>query len=412
MDYQIFMSYRRAGGSAMARLLYERLKNDGFNVFLDIEEMQRGKFDEQICRRIAECSDFVLILPPKALERRGPNDWVYAEIAEAIRNKKNIVPVMMSGFQFPSSRVELPDEIRDIMLYEAVEVHDVYFDAAYKRIVSLLTSRTQKKPAPRSMTIEHRGDPAEPVWKYPHEEFISGAKLVVHEKQEALLYQNGEVLKVFGAGLYTLSVQEVPQLAQLVSSSDNGKQSFRCGVFFVNLADQMPVKWETDSRVEYMDPVYKTVFQIDVCGEMSLCVTDSYCLLERLEDRAEKLSRDSLKGFLCGILMTHLKTRIVSLIREQKIDIFSIDEKLTGTSEILRRRLMPDFGDYGLALKKFDITCVRKPEKDPVYMYLKKMNSLEPVSKRDEFSCPFCGTMLPNHAAFCLHCGKKVADKD
>ena len=37
--YDLFLSYRRDGGFATARLLYERLKGLGVNVFFDLEEL-------------------------------------------------------------------------------------------------------------------------------------------------------------------------------------------------------------------------------------------------------------------------------------------------------------------------------------------------------------------------------------
>lgn len=77
MPYHVFISYRRDGGDTMARLLYDRLKADGYAPFLDIEQMRSGKFNEQLYDRIAECEDFLMILSPGALDRcKNEDDWV------------------------------------------------------------------------------------------------------------------------------------------------------------------------------------------------------------------------------------------------------------------------------------------------------------------------------------------------
>ena len=63
MKDQIFISYRRDGGEALAQLLHDRLVAKGYRVFYDIESLKSGPFDEKLYQKIEECGDFVLILP-------------------------------------------------------------------------------------------------------------------------------------------------------------------------------------------------------------------------------------------------------------------------------------------------------------------------------------------------------------
>ena len=48
MKYDIFISYRREGGEALACFLYEKLKNTGCNVFYDVSSLRQGKYDEKL----------------------------------------------------------------------------------------------------------------------------------------------------------------------------------------------------------------------------------------------------------------------------------------------------------------------------------------------------------------------------
>lgn len=48
MKYDVFISYRRDGGDILAMLLYNRLKDDGYNPFYDIETLRSGRFNEQL----------------------------------------------------------------------------------------------------------------------------------------------------------------------------------------------------------------------------------------------------------------------------------------------------------------------------------------------------------------------------
>ena len=58
----VFISYRRDGGYAMARLVYECMRNVGLSVFLDLEELRSGQFNEKLYKEIENCknSNFVI----------------------------------------------------------------------------------------------------------------------------------------------------------------------------------------------------------------------------------------------------------------------------------------------------------------------------------------------------------------
>lgn len=105
-----------------ANLVAQRLKNAGFRVFIDTDEMHSGKFDKQLYSRIVNCKDFVLILCPEALDRcHDENDWVRNEILHAIKCKKNIIPLLFQGFEWPD---KMPEGMQDLNMYQSLVVDD------------------------------------------------------------------------------------------------------------------------------------------------------------------------------------------------------------------------------------------------------------------------------------------------
>ena len=48
MLYDAFISYRRDNGFFMAQVIRDRLKEKGVYCFLDLEELNSGKFDTKI----------------------------------------------------------------------------------------------------------------------------------------------------------------------------------------------------------------------------------------------------------------------------------------------------------------------------------------------------------------------------
>ncbi len=142
VNYQIFISYRRDGGDALAGRLADRFNALGYKVFYDVESMRSGTFNTQILDAIAQCNDVLLVLPPKALDRCiNEDDWVRQELSFALKHKKNIIPVIMRGFEFPKV---LPLDIDNIRNMEGVTASSEYFDAVIDRIQSLLTSTATK----------------------------------------------------------------------------------------------------------------------------------------------------------------------------------------------------------------------------------------------------------------------------
>ncbi len=140
--FDIFISYRRDGGVETARLLYDRLTHAGYRVSFDMETLRSGKFNAQLYNRIEECQDVVVLLSKNALELRAnpEDDWLRLEIAHAFKNKKNIIPVFLRDF-VPPKKETLPDDIAELMEYEAVTASDVHFDSTFSMLCRLLHAK-------------------------------------------------------------------------------------------------------------------------------------------------------------------------------------------------------------------------------------------------------------------------------
>ena len=93
-EYDIFISYRRVGGADFARQMQLALKNKGYKVFLDFDELKDGVFDRRIEMAINRSNVFLFVLSPHALDRcKNEDDWVRREIECALISKCHIVPV-------------------------------------------------------------------------------------------------------------------------------------------------------------------------------------------------------------------------------------------------------------------------------------------------------------------------------
>lgn len=131
--YDVFISYRRDGGAAEARLVRQALMERGIAVFLDVTDLRKGYFDEELLKRISAAPNFIAVLTPGAMDRCvDAQDWMRQEIAHAIREKRNIVPVIVGEFAFPST---LPDDIVTLPRHQGIQYSHQYFDAMTQSIL-------------------------------------------------------------------------------------------------------------------------------------------------------------------------------------------------------------------------------------------------------------------------------------
>lgn len=219
--------------------------------------------------------------------------------------------------------------------------------------------------------LKYEGDNKTFVWKHPTEDFNTGSELIVHESQEAIFMVDGKVLDTFGPGKHILETENLPVVRSVMKLATGGQNAFHAELYFVNLTEQMAIKWGTDSKISYLDPVYDFPLEIGSCGEMSLSVSNSNKLLIKVVGTDKNLSQQQLTVFFRAFLMNRVKSILAQEIRERKISIFEIDMHLAELSDVIKQKLLDDFFDYGVNLNSFLITTVLKPDEDRNYLKFK-----------------------------------------
>lgn len=139
-NFDAFISYRRREGADLAKFIRSSLQSQGHKVFMDTNDMPSGPFPTSLSRTIEVTPNFIVVLTQKCFDSyRSDTDWFIKEIGQAIRTKRNILPIKTTGFEYPShigyGSAELKDIVGKIKLYHAVEYFHSYADEAIKGIV-------------------------------------------------------------------------------------------------------------------------------------------------------------------------------------------------------------------------------------------------------------------------------------
>ncbi|XP_061775173.1 NAD(+) hydrolase SARM1 [Nerophis ophidion] len=151
----VFISYRRTTGSQLASLLKVHLQVRGFSVFIDVEKLEAGKFEDKLIQSVQRARNFILVLSANALDKcmgdAAMKDWVHKEIVTALAGKKNIVPVT-DNFAWPDP-TSLPEDMRSILNFNGIKWSHEYQEATIEKILRFLkgnqdlldSSKEQKK---------------------------------------------------------------------------------------------------------------------------------------------------------------------------------------------------------------------------------------------------------------------------
>jgi len=147
----VFLSYRREGGSAHGRALYQALARrlGASAVFLDVDSLEGGSdWLKTTARGVGEAIVVLVIIDrswAKAHTTDGagrlsdPKDPVRTEILLAGALSKVIVPVLVDGAKMPTPR-DLPADLHPLCRLHAHEVTHSHFDQDVEHLLRIVRS--------------------------------------------------------------------------------------------------------------------------------------------------------------------------------------------------------------------------------------------------------------------------------
>jgi hypothetical protein len=132
VEKTVFLSYRRTSAT-WALAIFQDLTHNGYDVFFDFDGIASGDFEQVILENIQARAHFLVLLTPTALDRCSePADWLRREVETALATRRNIVPLMVDGFDFGS--IGDLGTLAALRRYNGLRVPVDYFAAAMNRL--------------------------------------------------------------------------------------------------------------------------------------------------------------------------------------------------------------------------------------------------------------------------------------
>lgn len=134
----VFISYRRKYGGYPARLLYDKLKQNGSKVFYDYKSMRAGDFNVQLAKAMKSGMYVIAVLTPGCLEEdaQGEN-YMLKELQRAMdpNNQIRVINVFVDGFSFPK---QLPQGLEKMDAQHGIYMDAENLDSALERVVDVV----------------------------------------------------------------------------------------------------------------------------------------------------------------------------------------------------------------------------------------------------------------------------------
>jgi tetratricopeptide (TPR) repeat protein len=223
IEKTVFISYRRIN-VPWALAISQNLTHHGYDVFFDFDGIASGDFEQVIIENIKARAHFLVLLTPSALERCGePKDWLRREIETAFEARRNIVPLMLEGFDFATPRIadQLTGTLAALRNYNALRIPSEFFDEAMARMrkkwlnVALLGVL---HPASPSARIAAKGQQAAVAGAPP----VPGKELTAQEWFERGVYAADPKEKI---ELYSQAIRLNPDFADAFFSRGTARKA-------------------------------------------------------------------------------------------------------------------------------------------------------------------------------------------
>ena len=131
----VFISYRRDTSAYTARSIFDHLIEHGFDVFMDVDSIDAGKYEQVIFNQIAARAHFLVVLSHGTTEQwENPQDLMRREVETAMTLGRNVIPILVDDFTFEGAAASWATTLQQLPQYNAIKLYHDYFEAAMERL--------------------------------------------------------------------------------------------------------------------------------------------------------------------------------------------------------------------------------------------------------------------------------------
>ncbi len=184
-----------------------------------------------------------------------------------------------------------------------------------------------------------------------------GAQLTVRESQAAVLFYKGKACDAFGPGRHTLKTGNLPIVTKILSIPWRGNSPLRAEVYMANLKYFTDLKWGTRNPVAFKDSELGLI-RLRAHGIFNIQIVQPVLFINSMVGTMGKFTTDDVGDYLKKVIVS----RFNDYLGETLDTILNLAGKFDELSIELQKRLVGDFGHFGLHLSHLYITSITPPE--------------------------------------------------
>ena len=219
-------------------------------------------------------------------------------------------------------------------------------------------------------TVESKSSNDYLIWKYPNREIEVGSQVIVNESEEALLFENGQLIEILDAGRHLIESGNIPGMDGIIRRSIGNNSPIKIDVWFVSKVVSTDYKWGVQLQVK--DNTHQLIVPVGSYGSILLRIEDPASLVLQVVGKKKQMSKDELKDFLMPSIERSLKEYIAEKIKEGTLDVFNIETILVEASNQTKDSLEVLFERFGLKVIEFFIQGIEVIGDNPEYKKIKE----------------------------------------
>jgi membrane protease subunit (stomatin/prohibitin family) len=218
------------------------------------------------------------------------------------------------------------------------------------------------------------------VWRFPRfdNEIKYGAQLIVRQAQAAVFVDRGKIADVFVDGQHSLTTKNLPVLTTLLGWKYGFHSPFKAEVYFVSMRNFTNLKWGTKNPVMLRDQEFGAV-RLRSFGTYVVRICDPASFIREIVGTGGHFTLDDISEQLRNLIVS----RFADALGESGIPLLDLAANYTELSELLTKKIAPEFREYGLEVTKLLIENISLPRE--VEQALDKRSSMGIIGNLDNF---------------------------
>ncbi len=216
------------------------------------------------------------------------------------------------------------------------------------------------------------------VPEYGSGEFRLGSQCIVRDSQVAVFFRDGKALDTLPPGRHTLSTQNIPVLAGILSIPFGHKSPFRAEVVYVSLKEFLDMKWGTPQPIIYRDSDLGVV-RLRSFGTYAMRVVDPQLFVNTIVGTQGVFRAEDIGNYLRSIIVQQL-TVLMGQVMKSVLDLAVMYEQLALAT---KTAVADQFAAYGLQLDTFQIGAITPP--DEVQAKIDERSSMGALGNLDQY---------------------------